>query len=330
MTDENLDLTTEEPFVDGGASEYDISTDAENGGDMQPVQDQPAQPSTDAVLGGGGKCFLWLLAGAVISGVAVLVIAIVVLLGPGRGARSNATLTPAVVYTTPRPTATRTPTPTPTPTPTATPTPTTTPTPTLTPTPTDTPTPTPDVILQGVTALGELNTVQYDLKTVVDKEAQQKGPLLLRPTLHFLLVAEGRVKAGVDFAEMVRYEILGKKVTVFLPAPRISDFYVDANDLQLYYIRNDWGLDEKFVVEHYSEAVVEAQDSLRRAALESGILDAAKTNASALVQSLILGLGFSEVQVVFLPPRGDETLQLEVPLELAPTPVPFFTATPGG
>ncbi len=178
-------------------------------------------------------------------------------------------------------------------------------------------------------ALGELNTVEYSLKTVVEKEAQQRGPLLLRPGLHFLMVAEGHVKAGVDFAEMVRYDIVGDQVTVFLPAPRITEYAVDPDSLQTYYIHTGFGLDEKFAIEKYNEALGEAQESLRRAALETDILDAAQANARALVQSLILGLGFSEVDVVFVP-RGTETELLEGPLELPITPAPFVTATPGG
>jgi hypothetical protein len=186
------------------------------------------------------------------------------------------------------------------------------------------------VILLGVKALGELNTVEYSLKTVVNKKTRQDGPWPLSPDLHFLLVAEGRVKAGVDFAEMVRYEINDGRVAVYLPAPRISDFYVDVGTLEVYYINKDWGLRPEFATEKYGEAVLEAQESLRTAALESGILDAAKTNASALVQSLILGLGFSEVTVEFIAPSGNETLELETPLELIPTLAPFPTGTPEG
>jgi hypothetical protein len=192
------------------------------------------------------------------------------------------------------------------------------------------------VILLGIKALGELDTVQYNLQTVVEKESQQSGRVTIAgisiwsPRLHFLLVAGGRVKAGVDFWEMTRYEVEGDKVTVYLPAPRITDYYVDQRDLQVHYIRTDFGLEEDFVIEKYNEAVIEAQESLRLAALESGILEAARVNAVALVQSLILGLGFAEVDVQFLPPRGDEMAPLESPPELILTPAPFPTATVEG
>jgi len=293
--------------------------------------DRLGLPSFHAVFGERREWFVWLAAGSSIVGLTCLGIILFMVLNLGGGDGASPTSTRAVVLATPIPTATRTSTATPYPTLTASSTPTAfpTPTPSRTPTVTPTPTATPDVVLLGMKTLGELNTVEYDLKTVVDKEAQQKGPLLLRPRLHFLLVAQGRVKAGIDFREIVRYEIQDDKVTVYLPAPRISDFYVDPASLDTYYIRNDWGLDEKFVVEKYNEAVVEAQESLKRAALESGILDAAKVNATALVQSLILGLGFSEVAVEFLP-TGIETDVLEVPLELDLPPLPFVTATPGG
>jgi hypothetical protein len=293
--------------------------------------DRLGLPSFNDVFGERREWFVWLVAGSSIVGLTCFGIILFMILSLGGGDSALSTSTQAVALATPIPAATRTSTATPHPTLTASATPTAypTPTPSRTPTVTPTPTATPDVVLLGMKTLGELNTVEYDLKTVVDKEAQQKGPLLLRPRLHFLLVAEGRVKAGIDFREIVRYEIQDDRVTVYLPAPRITDFYVDPTSLNTYYIRNDWGLDEKFVVEKYNEAVVEAQESLKRAALESGILDAAKVNATALVQSLILGLGFSEVAVEFLP-TGIETDVLEVPLELDLAPLPFVTATPGG
>lgn len=304
MTDENSDFT----------SEPDVSTDAEGSHEAQADQDQPERPPADAPVEGRSNRWWWLLAGGVFLGVVMVGMVLFALLNP-------------LGKTKPSPTPTRTMVP-PTSTPTSTPSPTNT--------PTTTPSPTPDVVLMGVKALGELNTVQYSLKTVIEKEAQligeiDIGPVTVEgPQLHFLLVAGGRVKAGVDFREIVRYEIVDDKVTVFLPAPRITDYYVDMQSLKLYYVRTDFGVSERFAIEVYNEAIMEAQESLRSAALESDILDAAQTNAAALVQSLILGLGFSEVEVEFLPPRGNETLELNEPLELIPTLAPFLTATPEG
>lgn len=265
------------------------------------------RPSPGGWLVERKNLLLWLIAGAVMVGMAMLALIIVVFLNSREGASPTPTPVQAVARETPTATAT--------------------------PTPTATPSPTPEVILLGVQALGELDTVQYNLEAVVDKEAQQSGRVniagieIWRPRLHFLLVAGGYVKAGVDFRDTVRYEVVDDKVTVYLPSPRITDYYVDTHDLKLYYIRTDFGLDEEFTIETYNEAVLEAETSLRRAALESGILDAAQANATALVQSLILGLGFSEVEVKFLPSQGDEALQLESPPELMLTPAPFPTAT---
>jgi hypothetical protein len=268
----------------------------------------------------------WLFAGVVLAGIVGMGAVLLFILS----AQPEASLTPTttsvgvIVASTAQATATFTPLPT------------ATPFPTLTPTVTSTPTSTPDVILLGVESLGELSTVEYSLKTVVEKEAEQPGLIsvggieIWRPRVHFLLVATGRVKAGVDFRELVRYEIVQDRVTLYLPAPRITDFAIDTESLKLYYIHTSFGLDEKFVVEHYNKALVEAQESLKRAALDSDILTAAQTNAAALLQSLILGLGFSDVEVVFLPARGGEAEFPEEPLKLILTPAAFVTATPGG
>jgi hypothetical protein len=311
--DENTELIMDELPVDEGSSQPDLPINGGSVDDDRPMYDRTSSPPAGGFGGSRRTCLLWAFVGALILGLMVLAVVVVVILDLAGGKRATPTPTRVVAYTTSTPVPTRTPTPT----------------------ATRTPTPTPDVILLGVKALGELNTVEYNLKTVVEKDLPpiqiELGPLEIEGAhLHFLLVAGGHVKAGVDFGEMVRYEIVDRRVTVYLPAPRITDYYVDMRSLKPYYIRADPGLDEKFVVVQYNQAVVEAQESLRQAALESDILDAARTNARALVQSLILGLGFSEVEVRFLPPRGDETLELELPLELIPTLAPFPTTTPGG
>jgi hypothetical protein len=284
-------------------------------------------------LGEQGNWLLWLFAAVVIFAVLLFGAVVYLLLRPEGLLAPDASPTPSRPAMTVAVTASATRRPTALPT--QTPIPTSTWTPTPTPTITPTPSPTPDVILLGVQALGELSTVQYSLKTVVEKQAEQPGLIriggleILKPRLHFLLIASGQVKAGVDFREMVRYEIQNDRVTVYLPAPRITDYAIDPTSISLHYLRTDFGLDEKFVVERYNEAVIEAQESLRNAALESNILEAAENNARTLVQSLIQGLGFSQVKVRFLPPTGAEIEELEVPLEQLPI-IPFQTATPQG
>ncbi len=307
MADEALTVDEEPPTTDTPAEAEGVEALAHSDG-------RRWQSLIGRILGEGRSRLVWLLAGVVIVGGTIFGVVLFILLARGADSRPSKESTSAALYitSTPRPTATHTPT------------------------PTHVPTPTPDVILQGIKALGELSTVEYNLKTVVEKEARQAGLVSIgnveiwRPRLHFLLVAGGRVKAGVDFREMVRYEIVDDRVTVYLSAPRILDYSVDARSLKVYYLHTGFGLSEEFVIDTYNEAVVEAQDSLRNAALQSDILETAQANASALVQSLIMGLGFSDVEVKFLAPGGDETQPLEVPWELVPTPAPFSTATPEG
>jgi hypothetical protein len=320
----------QEPQLDGMSSETDGFAELEETVRPDAVDVQMPGPSLGDTFGVRGTWLLWLFAAVVILGGLACAILVFVLLSSGEETKPTPTATQSIVLTASTPKPTQTQTATLTRHPTASATPTATATASATPTITPTPTPTPDVVLLGIKALGELNTVRYDLETVVEKKRiQERGFPWSDRVLHFLLVAGGRVKAGLDFAKVVRYEIDDDKVTVFLSAPRITDYSVDSQSLEIYYIRDD-GLDEKLAIEAYNEAIVEAQESLREAALRSDILETAKTNATALVQSLILGLGFSEVTVEFLPPEGGETLELEQPLELIPTLAPFPTATTVG
>jgi hypothetical protein len=305
------------------------------------ADDAPPPPPAEG-SGNRRNCLVWLLTGGLIAATLVGAVLMFIFLMSDRDQsqpvpeREQVALAPTLDPTdslTPDPTASRTPRPTAT----RTSRPTRTPTPTPTPTVTPTPTPTPDVILQGIQALGELNTVQYSLKTVVEKDTRQEGLIQIggiqiwRPRLNFLMVAGGRVKAGVDFGKLVRYDIVENTVVVYLPAPRITEYAVDPANIRMYYLYAGYGLDEEFVVETYNEALVEAQENLRRAALESDILDVARQNATALIQSLILGLGYSQVEVTFVPADDHQLPALEAPpMETFPTLQPFFTATPFG
>jgi hypothetical protein len=229
------DLSNPAPPTDREPSERDASANTGDAPDVPMPYEPPEKASGGFRFDELGDQIVWLLAGALIIGFACLGGILFLILNSGEEAKPARTPTSEAAYATPIPTATHTPTATgtPTPIPTVIPTASITPKPSSTPTVTPTPTPTPDVILLGVQALGELNTVQYELKTVVEKEAQQKGPLFLRPGLHFLMVAEGRVKAGVDFADMVRYDIVEGKVTIYLPAPRIMEYSIDPQSLRL-------------------------------------------------------------------------------------------------
>jgi hypothetical protein len=305
------------------------------------VEEEPPPPPV-ASSRNRWNCLVWLLTGGLIAGTLVgAVLLFISLMSDRNQPQPVPAQEQAALAATLDPTASRMPAPTashtPAPTATRTPRPTWTPTPTRTPTVTPTPTPTPDVILQGVKALGELNTVQYSLETVVEKDTRQEGLIQIgriqiwRPRLHFLMVGRGHVKAGVDFGQFVRYDIVGNTVNVYLPAPRITEYAVDPADISMYYLYAGYGLDEQFVVEKYNEALVEAQESLRRAALDSDILEVARQNATALVQSLVLGLGYSQVEVRFMPPGEEQLSPLKTPpLEALPTLPPFLTATPFG
>ena len=112
-----------------------------------------------------------------------------------------------------------------------------------------------------------------------------------------LLVAHGEVIAGMDLAKLQQadVEVRGNSVSVHLPPAEILTTRLD-NDRTRVYSR-DTGLFSSPDPSLEGEVRAEAERQLRAAALQEGILKTADTNARQTVHSLLLGLGFANIQI---------------------------------
>jgi len=147
-------------------------------------------------------------------------------------------------------------------------------------------------VLQQVKTLSELVTVQYVMeKIVVLEDVKWFGENRV------LMVAHGIVKAGTDLTrvEPDDLQVAGKKITVKLPPPQITDAYLD--DKQTQVIERTTGLLRVFDKDLEQAARQTAIDDIRRAARNSGILKDADERARAQLTSLCRQLGFEEVEV---------------------------------
>lgn len=161
--------------------------------------------------------------------------------------------------------------------------------------PTPTISPDPVTIVKEVRGLSRLETAAYTIEKIVTAESQQ-GPLAFLLGDQLILVAHGQVIAGVDLEKITEGDIQVDEqgvVTVDLPQ---AEVFVAALSSEESYVfdRNTGVLGQKVDLE--TEARKAAEEEIRRAALEDGILDMAQTNAKTTVRQLILRLGFDDVQ----------------------------------
>jgi hypothetical protein len=159
--------------------------------------------------------------------------------------------------------------------------------------------PTPSVVV-AVRQLARLETSSYHMERVIelaDKQTHLFGLLDAKDAL--LLVAVADVTAGVDMEKLgdgdVSVDPVTKHVKIRVPAPEIFSVALDNGRTRVVSRTTDAFATRKESLE--GEARSEAEASMRDAAIESGILERARTGAERALRDLLRALGFDAVEL---------------------------------
>lgn len=106
-----------------------------------------------------------------------------------------------------------------------------------------------------------------------------------------------KIGAGIDFEQFYTesFEVDIESGTVFVEMPRAQITYVAIDNAQTQVIDRDTGLFTKGDPKLESDARQVAEQVLRDAAIEAGILDRAQKNARTIIEGLLLELGYTRV-----------------------------------
>ena len=160
--------------------------------------------------------------------------------------------------------------------------------------PTPTIIPDPVVIINEIQSLARLETIQYTIEKVITAELGQGAfKFLLGDRL--LFVAHGYVIAGIDLEKLnlEDIKIKGDAVYIDLPSPEIFVATLD-NDKSYVYDREK-GILSKGDPNLETETRKVAEEEIRKAAVEDGILKIAGENAENYLRTLITALGYDRV-----------------------------------
>jgi hypothetical protein len=153
------------------------------------------------------------------------------------------------------------------------------------------------VVVEGIQDLDQLATVRWTESVPVTRESGGTQLERLLVGERILLVAVGRVEAGVDLSELggddVRVD--GETVTIRLPEPEILSTSLDEERTRVYdrdYSPLNLRPDDDLVEDARATAV----DRVERAARENDILEAAERNAEDSIRAFVTTLGFEEVR----------------------------------
>jgi len=160
--------------------------------------------------------------------------------------------------------------------------------------PTTTIIPDPVTIIHDVRALARLETIQYTVEKVITAETNQ-GTFGFLFADKLLLVAHGTVIAGVDLAKIMPKDmwLTGSVLNVRLPAAEV--FIATLDNEKTYVYERDTGVLRSPDQNLETLARQSAEDEIRKAAIDDGILKTAQQNAETYLSRFFLALGYADV-----------------------------------
>ncbi len=150
-------------------------------------------------------------------------------------------------------------------------------------------------VVRQIVQLQRLETVSFTMDKIISGE--RENPILPKFLIsdHLLLVVHGEVIAGVDLSSVQPSDVSveGKTVSVRVPPAQILVSRLDNEKTRVY--SRDTGLFSSPDPNLETEVRQQAEQELKQAALDGGILKSAEENARVTVRSLLKGFGFTQV-----------------------------------
>ncbi|HEX5658743.1 MAG TPA: DUF4230 domain-containing protein [Polyangiales bacterium] len=157
-------------------------------------------------------------------------------------------------------------------------------------------------VVSAIRDLATLESASYHMERVIDLRDRQSHMLgLFESQDAILLVAAADVVAGIDLQSMRDGDIVIDEVRhsaqVTLPPPIVLSARLDNESTYVHTRKTDQLAIPAQSLETRARQV--AEQTLREAALEAGILERARSNAAVTIKTLLRSLGFAQVEVTF-------------------------------
>ncbi len=155
-------------------------------------------------------------------------------------------------------------------------------------------------VLIAVRELARLESVSFHMERVIDlKERQSRFFGLIQADDAILLVASGDVVAGLDLSKMrdgdVTIEPAARRATLQLPMPEVLTVRIDNERTYVHSRKTDYLAKQAIDLETAARRA--AEDAIREAALEAGILERAQRSSAQTLTALVRSLGYDHVVV---------------------------------
>ena len=160
--------------------------------------------------------------------------------------------------------------------------------------PTPTLLPDPVTIIREVRSLARLETIQYSVEKVITGEINSEAfAFLVKDRL--LFVAHGTVLAGVDLSKLEPNDLWVDQGVLNVRLPAAEVFIAALDNEKSYVYERDTSVFRQ--ADPNLETLVRqaAEQEIKKAALEDGILELAQQNAETYLTRFFLALGYADV-----------------------------------
>ena len=160
------------------------------------------------------------------------------------------------------------------------------------------------ILVSEIRELAEMITVTAFDEVVVDSIKPSQFDVIrnitgfsvpaLSPSAdRLVIVARGKVMAGVDLANLMPDDIYVEKdsIRMTLPPARVFDVITNPSDFSTFSETGDWPPAAAAALK------TQARDKILRRALNQGILDRANVRAAAVLENFLRSLGYSRISV---------------------------------
>lgn len=160
--------------------------------------------------------------------------------------------------------------------------------------PTPTIIPDPVTYINEIRALARLETIQYSIEKVITAEVGQ-GTFGFAFGDKLIFVAHGTVIAGIDMEKLQPGDLRLENGVLYVQLPPTEIFIATLDNDKSYVYDRETGLLTKGSIDLETLARQSAEDEIRKAALEDGILTQGEANAEAYLLKFFTALGYKSV-----------------------------------
>lgn len=158
-----------------------------------------------------------------------------------------------------------------------------------------------NIILQRMTTMGKLELIKYQFQEITEIEKVGRdfyNLFKLENDSRAVLISSGEAVGCIDLTRMeVRHiQETADSIIIQLPPPELCYFKLNLDDTRIYAVETGIFTSEREFIE---EAYKSAEQQIRQAALQSGILQQARNNAEIVLKPLLEEISGKQVVIVY-------------------------------